>query len=81
VFICKTFSYHVLFEIFAVGNMNAETAEHLNGCRSRAGRFCADVPAAARYSEPAQEEKGDSGKRILLLTQVLSFLTVKARRT
>jgi hypothetical protein len=55
-FVCKTFSHLVLFEIFAVlillqsaiqplvgfgllydifavGNMNAETAEHLRGCR------------------------------------------------
>jgi hypothetical protein len=63
VFVCKTFSHLVLFEIFAVllfqsavqslvgfglfydifavGNINAETAEHLRGCKSHAGRmFC-----------------------------------------
>jgi hypothetical protein len=39
VFVCKTFSHLVLFEIFAVGKMNAETAEHLKGCRSHAGRM------------------------------------------
>jgi len=82
VFVCKTFSHLVLFEIFAVGNMNVEIAERLKGCRSHAGRMCfADVPVAARYSEPGREEKGDSGKRILMLTQVFSFLTVKSRGT
>jgi len=62
VFVCKTFSHLVVFEIFAVllqsalqllvsfgllydifavGYMNAETAERLRGCRSHAGRmFC-----------------------------------------
>jgi hypothetical protein len=40
-FVCKPFSHLVLFKIFVVGNMNAETAEHLRGCRNHAGRmFC-----------------------------------------
>jgi len=79
-FVCKTFSHLVLFEIFAAGNMNAVTVEHLKGCRNHAGRMCfADVPAAASYSEPEREEKGDFGKRILMVTQVFRFLAMRSR--
>jgi hypothetical protein len=80
VFVCKTFSHLLLFEIPAAGDVNAETAEHLKGCWSHAGRMlCRRAGDSTMFWTCTGRERGLW--EVLMLIQVFSFLAVKSRGT